>query len=62
MQNICVIEDEKDIGESIKTYMDSRGFQTYVFISTEDFLDNSPADFMEYILLIGIYLVNQELS
>lgn len=55
MQNICVIEDEKDIRESIKVYMDSKGFKTYVYISIEDFLENSPQDFN------GIYLIDWNL-
>jgi DNA-binding response OmpR family regulator len=55
MKNICVIEDEKDIGESIKTYMEAKGFDAYVFQSSEEFLKDGPQDFN------GIYLVDWNL-
>jgi len=55
MKSICIIEDEIDIAESIKSYMETKGFNAIIFESCEDYLKNAPEDFN------GIYLIDWNL-
>lgn len=55
VKNICVIEDEIDIAEAIKTFFDISGFNVITFQNAESFYTNIPEDYK------GIYLVDWNL-
>lgn len=55
VKNICVIEDEVDIADSIKTYFEASDFSVILFQNAEDFYQDIPDDFK------GIYLVDWNL-
>lgn len=55
VKNICVIEDEVDIADSIKVYFESSGFNVVLFQNAEDFYQDIPEEFK------GIYLVDWNL-
>ena len=54
-RNICIIEDEADIVESVKTYMESSGYKVVAFPSAEDFYRNPPKGF------VGVFLIDWNL-
>lgn len=55
VKNICVIEDEIDIAESIKLFFETEDFSVILFQNAEDFYRDIPADYK------GIYLVDWNL-
>lgn len=55
VKNICVIEDETDIAESMKIYFETHGFDVMLFQNAEDFYKEIPETFK------GIYLVDWNL-
>ena len=55
VKNICVIEDEVDIAESIKIYFEASDFSVVLFQNAEDFYQDLPKNFK------GIYLVDWNL-
>ena len=54
-KQICMIEDEEEISETIKEYLNTKDFEVFTFGSAEDFYENKPEDF------VGIYLVDWNL-
>ena len=55
VKNICVIEDEVDIADSIKIYFEANDFKVLLFQNAEDFYQDISDDFK------GIYLVDWNL-
>ncbi len=55
VKNICVIEDEVDIADSIKFYFEANDFKVLLFQNAEDFYQDISDDFK------GIYLVDWNL-
>lgn len=55
VKNICVIEDEADIADSIKTFFEVNDFRVILFQNAEDFYQEVPSEFK------GIYLVDWNL-
>lgn len=54
-KRVCIIEDEIDIAESVKTYLESNGYEVSTFNSAEEFSAQSPGGF------VGVYLVDWNL-
>lgn len=55
LKNICIVEDEIDIADSIKTFFNSKGYEVALYKSAEDFYKGIPDDFK------GIYLIDWNL-
>lgn len=55
LKNICVVEDEIDIADSIKAFFNSKGYEVALFQSAEDFYKGIPESFK------GIYLIDWNL-
>lgn len=55
VKNICVIEDEVDIAESIKLFFETSDFNVILFQNAEDFYQEISAEFK------GIYLIDWNL-
>lgn len=54
-KNICIIEDEKDIVESVKTFMEAAGYNVHSFPSAEDYYLTPPDNF------VGVFLIDWNL-
>lgn len=52
---ICIIEDEVDIAESVKTFMEASGYTVHTFNSAEEYFDNPLENF------VGVYLIDWNL-
>ena len=53
--NICIIEDEQDIVETLSCYLEANDYKVISFCSAEDYYQNVPHDFE------GLYLVDWNL-
>lgn len=54
-KNICIIEDESDIAESVKTYMETSGYTVITYTSAEEYSVRPPEAF------VGVYLIDWNL-
>lgn len=54
-KSICIIEDETDIAESVKTYMETSGYRVLIYSSAEEYGENPPDGFC------GVYLIDWNL-
>ncbi len=53
INSICIIEDEIDIVDAMKVYLEGEGYSVIAFNSTEEFVSNVPSDFKG--LYLGIF-------
>src|SRR5690554_7389186 len=54
-RNICIIEDDKEVAESVKDYMESVGYVVQTYSSAEEFQEDPPNNFC------GVYLIDWNL-